>query len=44
MGLIDEAALIRRLTQSYPTTGYFPFKAKETGAVRSNIVQVTVTN
>jgi len=29
---------------SYPTTGYFPFKAKETGTVRSELVKVTVTN
>ena len=29
---------------SYATTGYFPFKAKETGAVRSQLVEVTVTN
>ena len=29
---------------TYPTTGYFPFKAKETYAVRSNLVKVTVTN
>ncbi|KAL6722103.1 hypothetical protein ACLMJK_001209 [Lecanora helva] len=29
---------------NYPTTGYFPFKAKETGAIRSEIVKVTVTN
>ena len=29
---------------SYPSAGYFPFKAKESGAVRSNIVKVTVTN
>ena len=28
----------------YPTTGYFAFKAKEMGAVRSEIVKVTVTN
>ena len=29
---------------NYPTAGYFPFKAKETGAVRSNLVKVTVTS
>ena len=29
---------------SYPSQGYFTFKAKKTGAVRSNIVKVTVTN
>ena len=29
---------------SYTATGYFPFKAKETGAVRSELVKVTVTS
>ena len=32
-----------KITVNYPTAGYFPFKAKQEGAVRSNLVKVTVT-
>ena len=29
---------------TYTATGFFPFKAKETGAIRSEIVKITVTD
>ena len=33
-----------KVVVTYATTGYFPFKAKETAAVRSELVKVTVTD